>query len=408
MAFIAFLRANIRWLLVGFLLMAFSGFGQTFFIALSVGNLQSEFGLSHGEFGSLYMAATLASALTLPWIGKSLDHFPLPVVVSVVLVLLAAFCLAMANVSSVWMLFVAIYGLRLFGQGMMSNASMTAVGRWFEAQRGRAISIAALGFPMAEASLPITFVTLAGLYGWRTGWWAAAGTLLLVVLPVILLLLGKDRTPQGSASTGSAAAVRHWTQGEVMRDPLFWLLIAGVLAPPFIVTAILFHQVYLVELRGWTMALFASAFMVMSLFAVMSSLTLGHIIDRFSARSLLPFMLLPIAVGCLVLSFVHQAAGAFLFMACLGVSNGFIGTMIGALWPEVYGTRYLGSVRSLVFALMVLSSAVGPGLVGWLIDFGVDLDIQFIGMSLYCLVMAAIMTGALGRLNARLSSMAAG
>ncbi len=407
-AFFAFVRANFRWLLAGFLMTAFSGFGQTFFIGLSAGYVRKEFELSNGEFGTLYMAATLASAMSLPWVGRSLDRYSIPRVAAVVMVLLAAFCVAMAGVSSVIMLFFAIYGLRLFGQGMMSNTSMTAVGRWFDAQRGRAVSIAGLGFPAAEATLPISFVALSSAFGWRVTWLMAAAALVLVALPVILALLRKERTPQNMAEGETPRPIRHWTRAEVLRDPVFWVMSAGVLAPPFIATAVLFHQVYLVELRGWTLELFASAFAVMSMFAVVSSLILGALIDRYSARALLPFMLLPLTAACLVLGLIHDRYAAFLFMALLGISNGFVATLIGALWPEVYGTRYLGAVRSVVFALMVLSSALGPGLVGWLIDLKVSFDYQMVGMAAYCLVMSGSLTFIARRVHRRMELQGAG
>lgn len=401
MPFLVFLRANSRWLCAGFLLTAFSGFGQTFFIGLSAGALRAEFGLSHGEFGTIYMLSTLASALSLPWVGKSLDRFAVSPVAATVMILLALFCFGMAAVSAVWMLVIVIYGLRLFGQGMMSNTSMTAVGRWFDAQRGKAVSIAALGFPFAEAIMPLTFVTLTATIGWRASWGLAGAFLLLVAMPIVLWLLKKDRVPQNRAEAAGSADVRHWTRAEVLRDPLFWLLSAGVQAPPFISTAILFHQVYLVGLRGWSLELFASAFVVMAGVAVVASLTLGTLIDRFSARALVPFMLLPLGFGCAVLASVHAPVGAFIFMAFLGISNGFVGTLAGALWPEIYGTRYLGAVRSTVFALMVFSSAAGPGVYGFLIDLGVSVDLQMAVMSCYCFAVAAVLTLTAIRLRSR-------
>lgn len=167
MSFLSFLGSNARWLGAAFLLTAFSGFGQTFFISLSAGDLRQTFGLSHGELGSLYMLATLGSALTLPALGRTLDRFSVLQVAAAVILTLAGFCLAMALVPNAIVLVIVIYGLRLFGQGMMSNTAMTATGRWFEAQRGRAVSVVGLGYPVSEALLPITFVTISALVGWR-------------------------------------------------------------------------------------------------------------------------------------------------------------------------------------------------------------------------------------------------
>lgn len=391
MPFFAFLQSNLRWLFAGYLLTLFSGFGQTFFISLSSGNLRAEFGLSHGDFGLLYMIATLASASVLPWVGRSVDVYPIQRVAAAVVIGLTLCCAMMASVSSVWMLFVVIFGLRLTGQGMMTHISLTAMGRWFSAQRGRAVSLAVLGFPTAEAVFPVSFVAISNAVGWRTSWWIAAAALCLIALPFIFKLLQEDRQPKSPIGAEDGYQGRHWTRREVLRDPVFWAVCAGVLAPPFIGTAVMFHQVYLVELRGWSLELFASAFILMAATSVGSSLVIGGLVDRYSARAMLPVMLLPLSVACFVLSTIHAPVAAFIFMALLGIGNGFTSTLIGALWPEVYGTRHIGAIRSLAFAFMVFSSAAGPGLVGWLIDLGVAYDLQLLSMGCFCIAVSALL-----------------
>ncbi len=392
MSYFAFLRDNARWLSASYLLAMFSGFGQTFFISLSAGDLRAEFGLSHGDLGMLYMLATLGSALTLPYVGKSLDHFPAQKIVIVVVVSFAMFCIALANAFAVWMVALAFFGLRLCGQGMMTHTSITTAGRWFSAQRGRAVSIAMLGFPTAEAIFPFCFVLLSGVIGWRGAWYAAALVLVCAALPVLYWLLAKDRIPSKAEVASLKLEGRQWTRGEVVRDARFWLVSCGINAPAFIGTAILFHQVYLVELRGWSLEVFVSAFLFMAGGVVAASLVIGPLIDRFSARKLLPYTLLPLCVACFVLANVHAQVAAFVFLGLVGIGYGFNGTLVGSFWPEVYGTRHMGAIRAMAFSIMVFASAAGPFLVGWLIDIGVALDLQITGMGLYCVVFVAILS----------------
>ncbi|MCV0427455.1 MAG: MFS transporter [Roseibium sp.] len=391
MTYFAFLRDNARWLSASYLLAMFSGFGQTFFISLSAGNLRAEFNLSHGDLGLLYMLATLGSALTLPYVGRSLDHFPVRRIAAVVMLGLALSCLAMANTFSVWMIAVAFYGLRLCGQGMMGHTSLTAAGRWFSAQRGRAVSIAILGFPTAEALFPLAFVTLSGFIGWRGAWNVSAVSLVVLAFPVLMLLLARDRVPSATEVASAKPEGRQWTRKEALLDPRFWLVSLGVNAPAFIGTAIFFHQVYLVDLRGWSLEVFASAFVIMAGGVVCASLAIGPLIDRFSARQLLPFAILPLMLACLVLATIHAQFAAFVFMALVGISNGFNGTLVGALWPEVYGTRHMGAIRAVAFAFMVFASAAGPGLIGWLIDQGIPFDNQVLAMAGYCFIFSGVL-----------------
>ncbi|MDF1775809.1 MAG: MFS transporter [Rhizobiaceae bacterium] len=391
MSYFAFVRDNVRWLAGGFLLTFFSSFGQTFFISLSAGSIRSEFGLSHGEFGSVYMIATLASALTLSQLGKIVDSLSVSRVALIIIPLLALFAASMAFANSLVLLVVAIFGLRLFGQGMMTHNAITAMGRWYVAQRGRAVSVASLGHQVGEAALPIIYVSIVATVGWRNTWLLSALVIMGFALPLVYALMRKERQPRSTDGVALNGAPKDWTRKEVLRDPVFWLILLGILAPGFIGTSIFFHQVYLVELRGWSMQAFAGSFVFMSVMNFSFALISGILIDRFSALTLLPTFLLPMAVSCFLLGGIEAQWGIFAFMALLGMSYGVSGTLFGALWPEIYGIRHLGSIRAIIVAFMVFSTAMGPGITGFLIDYGVDYPSQILVMGAYCLVASIAM-----------------
>ncbi len=394
MQFLSFVVSNARWIAGGLLLTFFSSFGQTFFIALSAGDIRSEYGLSHGGFGSLYMIATLASALTLPWLGRIVDWYSTRTVVFLTVPALSLACLAMYANISVISLVLVIYALRLFGQGMMTQIAFTATARWFVGNRGRAISLVTLGHNIGEAVFPSMFVIAAGLFGWRGSWALAALCLLAVTLPLAAALITGERQPRASDPVEPRRTGRDWSRAEVMRDPLFYLLLLGVLAPGFIGTTIFFHQIYLVELRNWSLELFAASFALMSAFTIVFALIAGYLVDRFTAVRVLPAFLLPLAAACLVLGVFDGQWSAFAFMILLGISYGITSTLFGSLWPEIYGLRHLGSIRAIVVALMVFSTALGPGLTGFLIDTGVSYPAQIIAMGCYCLAAFVLMVAA--------------
>ncbi|WP_339758897.1 MFS transporter [uncultured Hoeflea sp.] len=404
MMLLSFLRDNGRWVAGGFLLTFFSSFGQTYFISLSAGEIRSEYGLSHGGFGTIYMLATLASAATLPQIGKIVDRISVASTVLLVAPVLAIACVLMAWSRSLVLLVIAIYLLRLFGQGMFTHIAMTAMGRWFAAQRGRAISLTAIGVNFGEALFPISFVGVAALVGWRGSWLVAAAVLMLLALPLIYGLLKVERTPQSVVEDPNRPAARDWTRSEVVRDPLFWASLLGVLAPAFIGTTVFFHQVYLSELRGWAPSVFAASFAIMSSMTILFALIAGQLVDRFSATRLLPSFLVPLSLSCFVLASTEAAWGAYAFMALMGVSYGFSSTLFGALWPEFYGTRHLGGIRSVIVAFMVFATAMGPGLTGALIDAGVPYSGQIAAMGVYCVAMIGIMVLVSRRALARQAS----
>jgi len=372
------------------LLTVFSSFGQTFFISLFGSEIRSNFSLTHGQFGGVYMIGTLASAVTLIWLGRVVDTYSVSSVAVVVCGVLALACLAMSQVSSVIMLILVIYALRLFGQGMMTHTAMTAMGRWYSAERGRAVALTSAGHQLGEAVLPIIVVLPLGWLGWRETWLVAALLLLVVAMPALYLLMRNDRIPNSSpaVTSGVKETVRQWTRREVMHDPMFWLICMVVLIPSFIGTSIFFHQVHLGEIKGWSRERIAGSFAVMSVTTVCFSFLAGTLVDRYSARRLLPVFLLPLGLGCLYLGWSSKPGTILLFMSLLGISYGFSTVIFGSLWPEIYGTRHLGAIRSLTMAAMVLASAVGPGVTGELIDRGAGFDSQLIVMGCYCLVVA--------------------
>jgi len=385
----------VRWLLGGLMLTIFSSFGQTYFIALFGSEIRESFSLSHGDFGGIYMVGTLASAITLIWLGRVVDFYAVSTVAFWVCIALAFACLAMSLVSSVWMLVLVIFGLRLFGQGMMSHIAMVAMGRWYSAERGRAVSITSMGYQIGSGVLPLIVVSLIGLIGWRASWVLAAGLMILFALPVIYLLMKKERIPRGQLPEAEESEnIRQWTHGEVLADPIFWLMVTGVVAPSFIGTSVFFHQTHISEIKGWSRELIAASIALAAFTTVVFSLLSGLLIDRFSARQLLPTFLLPLGLGCLLLGWMISPVGIILYMLLHGVANGISNTLFGAIWPEVYGTRHLGAVRSLVMAAMVIASALGPGVTGWLIDLDIGFEFQLEIMGVYCLLNALLMFGA--------------
>ena len=404
-----FIRANARWIGGGFLLTMFSSFGQTFFIGMSGKALRETFHLSAGGFGGLYMLATLASALTLPWLGRTLDLMPGWKVVRFTMPALALACVLLVLAPNLLWLTGALYLLRLFGQGMMTETAYTEIGRWFVANRGRAMALILPGQQAGFALLPIFVVVLDRVGGsWRAAWIASAGLIVLVGLPSILALTRVGRVPHSQEVKASVLrTARSWTRAEVLRDPVFYLLQVGALAPPFVATVIFFNQDYLIALRGYDPLIFAAAFPVMSLSTVVFGLAGGHLIDRFGAVPLLPYFLVPLAVTAAVLGLIAPVWGVYLSMFLFGISNGLTSTMLGALWPEVYGLANLGGIRAMIVSAMVLASAIGPGLSGLLIDRGVALPRQLLWLSGWCVLACFALAYAARRIRLRTTGLAA-
>ncbi len=405
MGFFDFIQRNAPFLTVGALLTFASSFGQTYFISVFAGEIREEFGLSHGEWGSIYAVGTMVSAAVMVWSGALTDTFRVRVLGLFVLLGLALACAGMAILPSVWLLPVVIFALRFFGQGMSSHIATVAMARWFVAARGRALSIASLGFAVGEACLPIIFVALMTVLPWRALWLIAA-LVLLLILPIVLRLLRNERTPQ-SATEGTMATGmegRHWSRMDALRHWLFWLMVPAILGPSAFGTAFFFQQVHIAEVKGWTHLELVALFPIYTATGIFAMLASGWAIDRWGTGLLMPLSQIPVGLGFLLLADAETlgiAAGAIMLMALTFGANA---TLPGAFWAEFYGTRHLGAIKALATAGMVLGSAIGPGLTGALIDLGYDFPDQMTWIGLWFIGVSLVVAVGLGRARKSLSA----
>ncbi|MFO6465149.1 MFS transporter [Jannaschia sp. KMU-145] len=399
-----FIRDNAKFLAAGMLISFTSSYGQTFFIALFADDIMAEYGLSDGGWGLLYAAATIASAAAMVYAGVLTDRLRVRRLAVFVGLGLAAACLAMAGAQGLVALVAVVFALRFLGQGMMSHLSAVAMARWFVATRGKALAVSATGFALGQAVLPVAFVGAEPWLGWRTLWVVAAG-LTILAIPAILTLLRAERTPQAVAAETVATGIdaRHWTRGEMLRSGTFWALVPLLLGPPAFGTALFFHQVHLAAVKGWPLIDYVALLPLLTAVSVAVMLASGAAIDRIGAARLMQVYLLPFALAFLLMGSAETLWGAAIALTVFGIGTGAQGTLPTAMWAELYGTRHLGAIKAMAAAVMVLGSALGPGLTGWVIDRGIDFPGQMTAIALYFLAAGALAAAALHRARARLA-----
>jgi MFS family permease len=383
-----FLFQNARWLIATALLNFCSCFGQTFFISLFAGEIRQAFNLSHGEWGFIYSGGTLASAIAMLCFGGYVDKYKITLNIKIVIISLSLVCLTMTFVSLVWLLPLIIFGLRFFGQGMLIHIPAVAIGKWYGKNKGKALSLSIMGFSIGEAIFPVIFVSLFMLIGWRNSW--LVGTvILLFILPIIIKLLSNERVPnskQENLSDQFGMGSKHWKRRDVLKNWVFWAVIIPFLIPPIFSTAFFFNMVHLTEVKNWSLITFTSLFPFYTGMSIITTLASGWMLDKFGVEKILPFYLIPMATGLLIFSYSNTYLTAAIGFSFLGMTQGLAMTIGGTFWPTYYGTKNLGSVRSLSTSTMVFGTAIGPAVVGKLLDIDVNYNFILLGMSVLAVI----------------------
>ena len=399
-----FLKTNARWLGAGALLAFSSAYGQTFFISLFAGHIQRDFGLSHGEWGQIYMFGTLASAVVMVWAGTLTDAFRARILGPVVLGLLAVACVSMALNPWVWGLPFVIFLLRFSGQGMLSHISVVSMSRWFVATRGRALAVATLGFSVAESLLPMAFVAMLGFIYWKNAWLLAAA-MALVAIPLLRWLLAQERTPQSIANSDVTTGMnnQHWTRTGAITHPLFWFMMPALLGPSAFNTTFFFFQVHFADIKGVEHLHMVAMFPVYTVAGISAVVLSGILLDRLGTARLLPFYQLPMVVAFCVFAYAQGLGGILLGFVFLAMTAGANSTLPNAFWAEFYGTKNLGAIKAAAAAIMVLGSAIGPWAVGYFLDAGVTLETQFIWVAGFFIFATCMMWFGIWRYKSLLS-----
>ena len=371
-----FKSLSLKVIVFGFIFTFFSSFGQSFFLGLFNSSIRDALSITHGQFGSIYASATLLSSIVLVWIGKKIDEVNILKFAYYVIIFLSVSCFIFSKISSVIFLFIGIFLMRLAGQGLSSHTATTTISRFFEKNRGRALSTGWLGLSLAEFIMPVLIVFLLTFIEWRDIW-VSISILVILVLPVATFILVKEvklDTREETKIEENNKEIKQWKRIEVLKDYRFYIICMTMLAMPWIATGSFVYQSFISTSKEWGPYVIAQSFMAYSILSVITLFISGFLIDKFSSRKLLIYMNIPLLFGTIVLYYFDAPLSSFVFFGLVGVTNGLANVLGSSTWAEIYGVKYIGSIKALTTALMVFSTAFGTALFGFLIDIGFSIE----------------------------------
>ena len=384
-----FNKLSLKVIIFGFIFTFFSSFGQSFFLGIFNTSIRNELSITHGQFGTIYASATLLSSFLLIWVGKKIDDINIFKFAFFVTLLLSFSSFFFSKISSVTILFIAIFLMRFSGQGMMSHTATTTISRFFTKSRGKALSTGWFGLSTAEFILPILIIYLLTITDWRNIW-IAISIFVIVFLPLVSYLLVKNLNFESREiikdEIFKEKNIKQWKRIEVIKDFRFYIICANMLAMPWIATGTFVYQSFITNSKGWGQYVIAQSFMSYSVLSVITLLVSGFLVDKFTSRKLLIYMNIPLFLSVLVIIYFNSTISAFIFLGLIGISNGLANLLGSSIWAEIYGVKYIGSIKALTTALMVFATAFGTALFGVLIDYGFSIEKIAVVSGIYIIV----------------------
>ena len=376
-------------ILFGFIFTFFSSFGQSFFLGLFNAPIRNELGISHGQFGNIYATATICSSLLLIWVGKKIDDYRILNYSLFVITLLFLSALFFSFINSIYLLALGIFLMRFSGQGLMSHTSTTTISRFFERTRGKALSTAWFGLSTAEFILPVFVTYLLVIYSWRSVWQGIA-ILVILFLPLVILNTIKsiqlDSREENKNKDIKKIEIKSWRRRDVIKDYRFYIVSLNMLAMPWIATGVFVYQSFISDSKMWATYTIPKAFMVYSITSIVTLFISGFLVDKFTGRKLILFMNIPLLLAMFTLFQFNYEIFAYIFLGLIGVSNGLANILGSSTWAEIYGVKFIGSIKALTTAFMVFSTAFGTAVFGLLIDNGFTIENIALTAAIYILI----------------------
>lgn len=394
--------------------------GQTMGVSVFTNHIIEALSITRVSFSSAYMAGTLLSALLIPYAGRLFDRFGGRVLAAASALMLALFLFMLskspeitAGIASavsiksstvgVFVAGVSFFGMRFFGQGVLTLASRGMIVRWFDSRRGLASGILGIAISFGFSYAPRPFQALIDHYQWRGALLFLTGFLILIMVPFIIIVFRKSPESCGmaveeglsihqEAGTGEPrnAAVEKTLQ-EAKHDIRFWLVIALLLLWGLFNTAFTFHVISIFSNIGRGTSEAVSIFFPISIVAIVVRFGASWLSDRINFSYLIAAFACAMAFYGISFFFLSSPVSILLLIVSTGLSMGLFGVMNMISWPKLFGVTHVGAISGFAMSFIVAGSALGPWLFSISYSYLGNYQVTGIGIALLSLLVMAVL-----------------
>lgn len=365
--------------------------GQTIGVSVFTDFLIDTIGIERTDFSLTYLIGTVASGFLITKAGKYYDKYGARIMAMVAGILLGVFLLLLTkidlfifNISELIggnsklvvayvMLAISFFGIRFFGQGILTMVSRNMVMKWFERYRGLANGIMGVFISFGFAAAPKIFNSMIEYSDWRSTWFYIAIFLILVFTTIVLFLFRDNAQDCGLPMDGTTSAkpkkkkkviskaARDYTLKEARNTYVFWIFNLTIALNALFITAVSFHVISIFEEVNLSREVAVSIFIPSSIIAMSVNFLGGYLSDHIKLKYLVMFNLLGVIVACIGIIFLGDADWAFyVIIVGNGITQGIMSIINTVVWPRFFGTKHLGAISGFSMSWTVVGSALGP------------------------------------------------
>jgi len=379
------------WLIipVGIVGMLMSIPGQTMGVSVFTDHLLNDYHITRSDLGLAYGIGTAASGLLIIFAGMLYDRYGSRIMATWAGILLGFSLIFLTKldkigimlennrnisreVSIIPLLVIGFFGIRFFGQGVLTMSSRNMVMKWFDKKRGLAnawlSSFVVFGFSAA----PYFLFTLVDEFGWR-GAWINTGIAIGFIFSVFAFLFFRDNPrqcgliPDGQIIKGTregktpATPDKDYKLGYVIRTYSFWIYNFTMVIHALYITALTFQVKSVFEQAGHSERIAFMFFIPVAVVSVFFNFGASWLSDYIRLKYLLLAYLFMLMISVISLLFLENGNWILILLITgTGAASGVYGALSSVVWPRLFGTAHLGEISGFAMSWMVIGSAVGP------------------------------------------------
>jgi MFS family permease len=337
-----------------------------------VGPFEQAFGWGRGAIQTAMLFSTGLAVFCAPVAGDMIRRWGIRSTILPGIVGLSLACLLGAMMGgALWQLY-AVYALMSLlgaGAGVVGWTSLIA-GR-FDKARGLALGIGLSGTGLCSVMMPQIAAAAMADWGWRGAYVALAFYGVIIVLPLSFLLLPRDRTQTAQAArrdTAKPAPLAGMDLAEAVRSRRFWLLGFSTLCIFTVIGGIIPNLVPAFTDDGLSMQQAASIMSIFGMATIGGRIAVGALVDRVWAPAVAAVVMVPAALGCVLIAVGSSFAGYVTAAVLLGIATGTELDVLGFLVARYFGIADYARIYSRAYAFVAASAGVSPLIFGHLFD----------------------------------------